>query len=51
LKSLENKDIIILVSENQTMTFIPTQKIREQTGFLNAKDIKILCHKKHKKYH
>ena len=35
LKSIENRDIIILISENQTMTCIPTRMIREQTGFKN----------------
>ena len=33
LKSLENEDIIILISENQTMTYISNRTIREQTGF------------------
>jgi len=33
LKSVENRDIIILISENQTMTRIPTRTIREQAGF------------------
>jgi len=32
LKTIANKDIIILISENQTMTCIPTRMIREQTG-------------------
>jgi len=35
LKTIANKDIIILISENQTMTCIPTRTIREHKGFKN----------------